>query len=256
MRAQVSSQLLPPSEHAAAFHAAVGGPLPLHLAYKQLEDPATVTFAPATLVLRRPLSLVATALARKYKLGPRVTPADALHPPVQSIDELGKRESVYSGASVLWRAERIRFSLEEVPALVRHFAGVAHLDVLVDTELHFASDDGAAAAAGVTTPAPIALLSFARNGNATGIATFQEVSSYTRHPERPDEWTLYVSRVEACAASWAGRRLLSLAGSSTAELIATHLEQLQARMDELAPQSSVEPLVATAASRVMEAAAT
>jgi hypothetical protein len=56
---------------------------------------------------------------------------------------------------------------------------------------------------------------------------------YARHPHRPRDWTLYVSRVEVAATTWVGGRVVAVLGSDGRAMIASHLTLLEARLAEL-----------------------
>jgi hypothetical protein len=71
------------------------------------------------------------------------------------------------------------------------------------------------------------------SANLHAIGRFQEAAVYGRHPDRPRDWTLYVSRVEVAATTWVGNRVLGLLGSDGHAMIASHRALLEARLAEL-----------------------
>ena len=125
------------------------------------------------------------------------------------------------------RTRRVVVALDEVPSLLRRFVGDDTLHSLIDTEW---------------APARSALLSVTRNANCHGVGRFQEAAAYTPHPAAPDTHTLYLSGVEVAAATWVGRRVLSMVGSDGEAMIQSHVTLLRARLAEaFGPEAAPPP---------------
>jgi len=127
--------------------------------------------------------------------------------------------SAASGGGGIRHVQRqVVFSLAAVPWAVRRAAGLGK-------ELHVAE--------GYEWHARRRLLHVhVRNTSAVDVAEVQELATLSPHPQQPDRWTVYESRVEAAGRGWAGARLVSMLPADPARLLDSHIRTIQARLGQ------------------------
>ena len=226
---------LPPADAAAFISALSNRPrvVPRFVPYERLTPAGLKQFAPVTTTLGYSLPQVVAAMAAKYTLGPHRSAADRLQPAVTSIEDV-RRETVHlaasgGGGAVHLHSQRIVTGLDDLPSMLRRFAGVDALHSLIDTELH--------AEAGT-------MFCVSRNANLQSLGRFQEAAVYEVHPADA-RYTRYTSRVEVSATTWMGGRVVGLLGDDGAAMIAAHVDLLRARLAE-AEGPELPPLPADA----------